>query len=123
MSRSSSQLTWRKASITTRTSWSVTWGPRKIEDLVGCSPVHPIAPGTDQRRQKGHLGEEPVARLLENDRARPVDDLVGDLLATMGRQAVEEDSVGGRLQQAAVDLVAGELELPRLPFGLLSHRG
>src|SRR5438094_6230008 len=108
MSSSSSQLTWRKASITTRTSWSVTRGSPKIGDFVGCSPVHPIAPGPDQRRQKGHLGEEPVACLLENDRARTVDDLVGDLLAAVRRQAVEEDRVGGGLQKAAVDLIVGE---------------
>jgi hypothetical protein len=34
-----------------------------------------------------------VLRLVEHHRLRPVDHLVGDFLAAMGRQAVHEDGV------------------------------
>src|SRR3989304_8918955 len=43
--------------------------------------------GVDERR----FGVETVARLWPDARGRAVDDLVGDLLAAMGGQAVEED--------------------------------
>src|SRR4051794_34620224 len=49
------------------------------------------APGEDAL-----LGMEPVFGLIEHDGLRPIDHLFGDLLATMGRQAMHEHGIGLR---------------------------
>ena len=49
------------------------------------------APGEDAL-----LRMQPVLGLVEDDRLRAVDDLVRDLLAAMGRQAMHEDRVLAR---------------------------
>ncbi len=67
---------------------------------------------------------QPVLRLLEDHRARHVGDLVGHLLAAVGRQAVHEDRVGTRpLHDLHRDLVRHEDLLAILALGLLPHRG
>src|SRR5713226_3404825 len=73
--------------------------------------------------EERHLGVEAVAGLVENDRARPVDDLVGHLLAAMCGQAVEEYGVFGRVHEFLVDLVRGEDLASGRPLVLLSHGG
>ena len=52
-----------------------------------------LLPPLDQRVDQRLLGREPVRGLLEDDRARPVDHLRGDLLAAVGWQAVHEQRV------------------------------
>src|SRR5579862_8458989 len=60
-------------------------------------------------RQNPLLRVQPVLGLVEHHRLRPVDHLVGDLLAAMGRQAVHEDGVGlGARHQPRIDLIALE---------------
>jgi hypothetical protein len=52
---------------------------------------------------------QPVFGFVENHRMRPIQHLVGDLLAAMRRQAVHEDGVGlGLGDQPAIDLIAFE---------------
>ena len=55
------------------------------------------------------LGVHAVGGLLEDDALRPVDHLVGDLLAAVGRQTVHEKRPFLRvLQEFRVHLVGGE---------------
>ena len=54
---------------------------------------------------------------------RAVDDLGGDLVAAVGRQAVDEDGVGGRERhERGVDLVLAECGDARRLLLLLAHR-
>ena len=60
-------------------------------------PLRSQAPGQDAL-----LGVQAVLGLVEDDRLRPVHDLVRDLLAAMGRQAMHEDGVPlGRVHELA----------------------
>ena len=53
---------------------------------------------------------------------RPVDDLAGDLLAAVRRQAVQHDDVvGGYVDQRLVQLVQREDQRPLVGLGLLPH--
>ena len=55
-------------------------------------------------------GVQAVLGLVPDGRVRPVEDLLGDLLAVVRRQAVEHDRVGaGEREQLVVDLEAGEV--------------
>ncbi len=72
--------------------------------------------------QQALLGVQPVFRLVEHHRLRPVHHLVGDLLAAMGRQAMHEQRVGlGLRHQAGIDLVALEHVVARLGVAV-AHR-
>src|SRR5262245_29752950 len=62
------------------------------------------APGEDAL-----LRVQTVLGLVEHDRLRTVDDLVGDLVAAMGGQAVHEQCIRlGQRHQPGVDLIALE---------------
>ena len=64
-----------------------------------------------------------VRRLLPDHRARAVDHLAADLLAPVGRQAVQEPRVGrAPPHQRVVDGEAGERGPPRCGLLLLAHR-
>ena len=57
---------------------------------------------------------ESVLGFVKYDRARPVDDLVGDLLAAVGGKAVEDDrAVGRSSQEDRVHLIRREDQPPR----------
>ncbi len=59
------------------------------------------------------LGVQAVLRLVEHHRLRPVDDLVGHLLAPVGGQAVHEQRVGlGAGHQPVIDLVGLQQVVP-----------
>ena len=63
-----------------------------------------------------------VLGLVEHDRLRPVDHLVGDLVAAMGRQAVHEHRTRIRSRhQPGVDLIALEQVVAALVV-LIPHR-
>ena len=48
-----------------------------------------------EHREQRLLRVQPVLGLIEDDRRVRIDDLVGDFVAAMGRQAVHEDRAGG----------------------------
>src|SRR5215218_3408369 len=63
----------------------------------------------DQQLHQRLLGVQPVLGLVPDRRAVAVEDLGGDLLARMGRQAVQRDHVvAGPLEQCAVEPVRPE---------------
>src|SRR5579862_1506440 len=65
-----------------------------------------------------------ILGLIEHHRLRTVDDIVGDLLTAMSRQAVHHERIArGALQNRLVDLKILEVALPLRRFLLLSHRG
>src|SRR5712692_5169001 len=65
---------------------------------------------------------QPVLGLVEDDAPRPVQDGVGDLLATVGGQAVHDEGLRrGEAKQGVIDLVALEGLEPLLALGLLPH--
>ena len=75
------------------------------------------APGED-----AFLRVQPVLGLVEHDRLRTVDHLVGDLLAAMGGQAMHEDRVlGGVAHQLGVDLIGRE-QVVAAAGVLVAHR-
>ena len=66
---------------------------------------------------------QPVLGLVEDRRLRAVDDLLGDLLAVVRRQAVQDERLlPGLAHEIRVDAVAGEVAPPPLVLGLLAHR-
>src|SRR6266699_523835 len=74
------------------------------------------APGEDAL-----LGVKSVFRLVEHHGLRPVDHLVGDLMAAMRREAMHEHGVGFRSrQQPPVDLIRLEQIVPALAI-LVPH--
>src|SRR5262249_61139163 len=77
-----------------------------------------------QPLQQRLLRVQPVARLLEDRTAVAVEHVAGDLLAAVGRQAVQDAGVRRRLrQQRGVDLVAGEPLSALVALGFLAHAG
>src|SRR5690606_8616091 len=71
---------------------------------------------------EGLLGMESIARLLDDDALRAVDDLRGDFIATVSRQAVEESGVWvGFAHESRVDLVRLKISPAGNFFGLLTH--
>src|SRR5438477_8204133 len=62
-----------------------------------------------------------IAGLLEDHRPRAVDDLVGDLLPAVRRQAVHEDGARRAVHDRQVDLVGRECFAPSVALGLLPH--
>src|SRR5262249_10735972 len=77
---------------------------------------------SQQLEDHGLLDVQAVLRLVEHDRARPVEHAVGDLLAAMGGQAVH-DQCGrlGEAEQPLAELVATEGLAALLALGLLPH--
>src|SRR5512133_1682596 len=68
------------------------------------------------------LGVQPVLRLIPHGRLRSVEDLLCDLLAVMGGEAVQDDRVvAGIFDQFRVDAEIGEVVQPPLSLVLLSH--
>src|SRR5689334_10720539 len=62
--------------------------------------------GVETPGQNALLRVEAVFGLVEHDRLRTVDHLIGDFLAAMGGQAVHEDGITlGQRHQLAVDLI------------------
>ncbi len=85
-----------------------------------CAGARPRRRSAEQR----HLRPEPVLRLVEHHRPRAVEDAVGDLLATVRRQAVH-DPRGRRSEgeERVIDLEVAEVLAAALLFGLLAHAG
>ena len=78
--------------------------------------------GVQAPGQQALLGVQPVFRLVEHHRLRPVHHLVGDFLAAMRRQAMHEQRVGlGLGHQPGIDLIALEHVVPRLGVAV-AHR-
>ena len=78
----------------------------------------------DDVLQQRLLHVHPVLGLLEDPRLRTLEDLLGDLLAAVRGQAVEDDRAGrGAGEQRRVDGEAPEGLQPRGGLGLLSHAG
>ena len=64
-----------------------------------------------------------VLRLVEHRACWAVDHVVGDLIATVGRQAVQDDRVDVRRgEEVGVDLIGPERRTTVLTVVLLSHR-
>lgn len=67
---------------------------------------------------------EAVFGLVEDGGLGGLDDFVGDLLAALGGEAVEEDGIGaGGGEEGSVDLIGGEYLLAIEGFGFLAHAG
>ena len=67
---------------------------------------------------------QPVLRLVPHHRLGPIDNRVGDLLAAVGRKAVQEERIrGGPRHQGVVDLEGGEEGAAALLLLLLTHAG
>src|ERR1035441_10977125 len=67
---------------------------------------------------------QPVFRLLKYQRPWRVDHVVGDFIAAMRRQAVQEDGIAfGLAEQSRIDLIRKENMLSLLRFGFLPHAG
>ena len=65
---------------------------------------------------------QPVLCLLEDERARRIDYLVGNFIAPMRRQTMHKDGIGLRLgEQLGVYLIRLEDVAPRCRLGFLSH--
>lgn len=78
----------------------------------------------DQPFQQRLLQVQPVLGLVPGSGLGAVQDLAGDFLSPVGRQAVQDDGIGpGVLQESAVHLVGGKDLFSRLSLSLLSHRG
>src|SRR5260370_32174206 len=93
--------------------------------MIRRPPRSTLFPYTTLFRSLGHerhLGVESVAGLVEHPGSRAVDDLVGDLFATMSRKAVQEDRALRRIHQRLVDLVGRKDLTPGRPLVLLAHR-
>jgi len=74
--------------------------------------------------QNGFLDMQTIFGLIPDDGGRAFHDLVGDLFAAVGGQAVEHLAARGGLgQQRRIDLEAGEHLGPSRLFGLLPHGG
>ena len=55
---------------------------------------------------------------------RGIDDLIGDLVASVGGEAMHEDCVGlGMVEQLGVDLVREKYLAALFRFGFLAHAG
>src|SRR5450759_4403756 len=69
------------------------------------------------------LDVEPVLCLFQSETPRTVENLAGDFLTAMGRQAMHRDGVGsGEIEQLVVDLTVSEGGEPRMSLLLLAHR-
>src|SRR3982751_2283725 len=76
----------------------------------------------EQEKQQRFLRVQPVLGLVPHRGVRSVDDLVGDLLATMGRQTMQDDHVRRReVDELVVDLVGGEDQRPFRRFVVSPH--
>src|SRR5664279_2291728 len=68
------------------------------------------------------LGVQSVLCLLEDEGAWRIDHLIGDLIASMGREAVQENSLRfGATEELRVHLIGAEYLLPVSRFRLRSH--
>src|SRR5687768_15787705 len=88
-----------------------------VEQRLGC------ANGLRQSEREHGLGRvQAVLGLVPDGAARAVEDVGGDLLARVRREAVEDDRLGiGELEQLLVNGVARERGEARLALGLLAH--
>ena len=74
--------------------------------------------------QDSLLHVQAILGFVENDRLRSVDDLTGDLFATVGGETVHDDGVTFRdVHGGAVDLIRTEHLAPLGRFVLLTHAG
>src|SRR5437588_4356889 len=77
----------------------------------------------DHERHKRFLRMQPVLRLVTDGRLWAVEDVLGDLLAVVRGQAVEDDrTFAGARDELRVDAVAGEVAQALLALGVLAHR-
>src|SRR5438876_12328502 len=83
-----------------------------------------VGRASEQVEDHGFLRVQAVLRLVQHDRARAVEDRVGDLLAAVRGQAVHDERARlGEADQRVVELVAAEGLLPLHLLRLLPHRG
>src|SRR6478672_1103833 len=76
----------------------------------------------DQEREQGLLRVQAVLGLVPDRRARPVEHVLGDLLAVVGGEAVEDDRVVVREPDALrVDAEPVQVAQPPLALLLLAH--
>src|SRR5439155_22230384 len=77
----------------------------------------------DDERQQSLLRVQAIFGLVEDGGLRAVDDLLGDLLAVVRRQAVEDERLlTGCAQETGVDPVTGEIPGATLLLSLMAHR-
>src|SRR5919108_3274761 len=82
-----------------------------------------VGRASEQVEDHGFLSVQPILGLIERDGARPVEHLVGDLLAAVRGQAVHDERARlGEADQRLVELVAAEGLLALDLLGLLPHR-
>src|SRR5689334_20315940 len=87
---------------------SVTTGGERVGTLSRIGSTSRLLP--DHERHNRLLRVQAVLGLVPHSRLRPVQDLLGDLLAPMRGQAVEDDGVvAGHAQQLVVDAEAGQV--------------
>src|SRR5438552_1711212 len=78
----------------------------------------------EQPEQQGLLRVQAVLGLVPNARVRPVDDLVGDLLAPVGREAVQHQDIrSGPVYGLLIEPVGREHQAPIGGLLFLSHAG
>src|SRR6202008_4164060 len=84
--------------------------PRTTADKsLGRDDERALPHGVKAPGQNALLRVQAIFGLIEHHRLRPVDHLVGDLLAAMGGQAMHEDRVGlGLSREPRIDLIALE---------------
>src|SRR5829696_6974515 len=77
-----------------------------------------------QQCEQRLLRVQAVLRLIEDDRGRRVDHLVGHLVAAMSWEAMHKNCLFGRARhQLRVHLVGPEKGIPSRGFALVAHRG
>jgi hypothetical protein len=72
----------------------------------------------DKYGHDGFLSVQSVFRLIKDDTVRPIDDIISDLFAALGRQAVHDDAIRiGFGYKFGIDLKGAQAL--RLPCGLI----
>src|SRR5438105_2172770 len=76
----------------------------------------------DHERHKRFLGMEAVLRLVPDGALRAIENVLGDLLAVMGGQTMEDDRVAARVgYERRIDAEAAEIAEPTLAVLFLPH--
>src|SRR6476620_4830518 len=89
--------------------------------FLGCG-IRQAYSAVEQELQQGLLGVAAILRLVPNRLARAVQNRLGDLLARVGREAVQRDrAVGGAVEQGVVDPVGRERSAPLVGGALVAH--
>src|SRR5438046_2739118 len=90
-------------------TWMPGTRPGMTAESAGAFAPEANSPGVETPGQDALVRVQAVLGLVEHDRLRPVDHLVGDLLAAVRRQAMHEHGAGVRQRhEPRIDLVALE---------------